>query len=63
MKTQEELFIQLRYLEKEKKIKIDKIKEESKFLTDIHSILRMKNLIDSWVELNFESEIIYKTLF
>lgn len=63
MKGQEHILIKLNHLEQEKKRKIKGIKEESKLLNDVHSVLRLKNLVDSWIELNFESEIIYKTFF
>lgn len=61
MKDQEYILDKLKLLENKKRLKTKEIKEESKLLGDIHSVLRMKNLIDSWLELNFESEIIYKT--
>lgn len=61
MKEPEYILNKLKYLEEEKRRKTKEMKVESKLLTDIHSLLRMKNLVDSWIELNFESEIIYKT--
>ena len=61
MKEPEYILNKLKYLEEGKRRKTKEMKVESKLLTDIHSLLRMKNLVDSWIELNFESEIIYKT--
>ena len=61
MKEPEYILNKLKYLEEEKNRKTKEMKIESKLLADIHSVLRMKNLVDSWIELNFQSEIIYKT--
>jgi hypothetical protein len=63
MKSQEYILNKLKEIETHKRDKIILIKAEAKILDDEHSILRMKNHIDSWLELNFESEILFKIMY
>lgn len=62
MNEESKVLERLKHLDFNKKLKLKTIKEDARFLDDEHSVLRLKTLIDDWIELDFESKILYKIL-